>query len=407
MSEIINNAEKKREKLKELILKLHRGVDPGRVRDELKDILGRIPYDDVVRVEQELIDGGLPQEEVVKLCDIHTAVLEGSIDRSGEKTVPTGHPVDTFKEENRALEVLIDRIEGLCVEAEETSAGKTGKIHLELVEAVNGLMDVEKHYQRKENLLFPYLEKHGITAPPAVMWAKHDETRALLKNALQGLRESGGGGADMAAALAAVREASRSVHEMIGKEDQILFPMSLDTLAVDEWYRIYRQSPGIGFCLYDPGDAWKPEGVVEEETESHGRDGRVVLPTGSLSPREITSLLNALPVDVTFIGADDRVKYFSQGRDRVFTRSRAIIGRLVQQCHPPASVSTVQKILDDFRSGAQDSAAFWIEYRGRFVHIEYVALRDESGDYLGTIEVTQDLTEKRKIEGERRLLNYS
>lgn len=210
----------------------------------------------------------------------------------------------------------------------------------------------------------------------------------------------------MAVVLAAVREASRSVHDMIGKEDGILFPMSLDTLTEDEWHRIYRQSPEIGFCLYDPKEDWKPEGVVEEETEPLGRDGRVVLPTGSLSPREVTALLNALPVDVTFVGSDDRVKYFSQGRDRVFTRSRAIIGRLVQQCHPPASVSTVQKILDDFRSGAQDSAAFWIEYRGRFVHIEYVALRDESGDYLGTIEVTQDLTDKRKLKGERRLLNY-
>lgn len=406
MSEIINNAEKKRGMLKELILKLHRGVDPGRVRAELKDLLGQIPYDDVVRVEQELIAGGLPQEEVVKLCDIHTAVLEGSIDRSGEKTVPEGHPVHTFREENRAIEEVIDRLEGLCGKAEESSAGEAEEVYLELIEGFQRLMDVEKHYQRKENLLFPYLEKHGITAPPAVMWAKHDETRALLKKALRGLRENGGGGADMAAVLTAVREAARSVHDMIGKEDQILFPMSLDTLTEDEWYRIYRQSPEIGFCLYDPKDAWKPDGAVEEETEPPGRHGRIVLPTGSLTPREITALLNSLPVDVTYVGADDRVKYFSQGRDRIFTRSRAIIGRLVQQCHPPASVSTVQRILDDFRSGARESASFWIQYKGSFVHIEYVALRDESGEYLGTIEVTQDITEKRKLEGERRLLNY-
>ncbi|OHD71286.1 MAG: hypothetical protein A2W19_09765 [Spirochaetes bacterium RBG_16_49_21] len=132
-------------------------------------------------------------------------------------------------------------------------------------------------------------------------------------------------------------------------------------------------------------------------------EGRIILPTGSLSVSELVSLLNTIPIEVTFVDAQDTVRYFSQAKDRVFTRTRAIIGRKVQQCHPPASVPLVQKILDDFRSGARDSAAFWITHKQKFVHIEYFALRNEQGGYLGTLEVTQDLTERKKLEGERRL----
>jgi DUF438 domain-containing protein len=195
---------------------------------------------------------------------------------------------------------------------------------------------------------------------------------------------------------------------MIYKEEQILLPMSLDTLTEEEWYEVYRQSDEIGYCLYDPKVEWRPETLA---TGTQGREtevgsGRIQLPSGSFTVGELTALLNTLPVDITFVDADDTVRYFSQGKHRIFDRNRAILGRKVQLCHPPHSVNIVERILKDFRSGAEDSAAFWIRMNNRFIHIEYFALRDGDGGYLGTLEVSQDLTEKRRLEGEQRLLNY-
>lgn len=401
MSEIINNSEIKRRQLKELILKLHRGEDPGRIKAEIRQAMGQVPYDDVVMVEQELMAEGLPQEEVVRLCDLHAAVLDGSIDRSGAKTAPPGHPVHTFKEENRALEREMAAYEETVRNAPADAAGP--ELYHAIIQHFNRLMDVNKHYQRKENLVFPYLERHGITGPPAVMWAKHDETRGLMKKALEVLANGMAAGTEIRWVLPELSAATRSIADMISKEENILFPMCLDALTEEDWREIYRQSPEIGYCLFDPKEAWEAAngGPADEPVPDDG--GRIVLPTGSISVRELGPLLNTLPLDITFVDADDTVRYFSRGKDRVFTRSRAIIGRKVQQCHPPASVGKVQKILDDFRSGAENAASFWINLKGRFVLIEYFALRDEKGAYLGTVEVSQDLTERKKLEGEKRL----
>ena len=203
-----------------------------------------------------------------------------------------------------------------------------------------------------------------------------------------------------------MKPASNAVNEMIYKEEEILFPMSLDKLTDAEWYEIYQQSIEIGFCLYDPTDKWKPEGIMLDE-KSVADSGRIQLPSGSFNIPELTAVLNTIPFDLTFVDKDDTVRFFTQGKERIFARNRAILGRQVQLCHPPSSVHIVEQILDDFKSGKQDQAAFWINMGGKFIHIEYFAMRDEAGNYLGTMEVSQDLTEKRQLQGEQRLLSYS
>ncbi|GAG34056.1 unnamed protein product, partial [marine sediment metagenome] len=149
-----------------------------------------------------------------------------------------------------------------------------------------------------------------------------------------------------------------------------------------------------------------PEAVGPQEPVEVPKGGALVFPTGSLTFEQLRGLFAALPVDLTFVDADDRVAYFSEGADRVFARSKAIIGRKVQHCHPPGSVGIVEKILADFRARRQDVAEFWIELHGKFVHIRYFAVRDEQGEYLGTLEVTQDAAHVRSLTGERRLLEY-
>jgi len=269
------------------------------------------------------------------------------------------------------------------------------------------LSDVHKHYARKENLLFPFLEKREITGPPKVMWGKDDEVRELLKGAITVLNSSKSFTAAEAqgAVELVLKPALEAIKEMIFKEEEILLPMCLDSLDEADWYAIWKQSPEIGFCLIDPSDDWQPADLPEEMTPETSSD-RVQFPTGSLHPKELKAILNTIPFDMTFVGADDTVKYFSQGKERIFDRNRAIIGRQVTMCHPPGSVHIVEKILDDFKSGAQDKAAFWINLGPKFIHIEYFALRDEKGVYLGTLEVSQNLTEKRALTGEQRLLSY-
>ncbi len=409
MSELIDNAKARRGVLKHLILQLHEGKAAEEVKSQLLKLLGRVPYNEVVEVEQELIAEGLPAGEILKLCDLHSAAMKGALDLSEGKTAPPGHPVHTFKKENEALLGELALADKLLAEIndspdEDDVAEALGQLRLRF----SRLADIEKHYSRKENLLFPYLEKKGITGPPTVMWGKDDEVRELLKGVIKTLEAAGQITAGEAGGLEQLvfRPAIDAIKEMIFKEEEILFPMCLDKLTDDEWYAIKVQSPEIGFCLFDPTDDWKPDQLTEIAPESV-EENRVRFPSGSLSPKELEAILNTIPFDLTFVGADDTVKYFTQGRERIFDRNRAIIGRKVQMCHPPSSVHIVEKILDDFKSGRTSQAPFWITLGGKFIHIEYFAVRDEKGSYLGTLEVSQNLTEKRALNGEQRLLSYT
>lgn len=408
MSELINNSRSRKEKLKELLLKIHHGGSQESVRNELLLSLSQIPYGEVVEVEQELISEGLPEEEILDLCDAHSAVLEGRVDLSALKPVAEGHPVDVFRKENEEIRKLTNSIFVLISEIRLEPSESISNELIKLRGLFNTLYDVDKHYQRKEYLLFPYLEKMEITGPPKVMWGKHDEIRELIKGSIEVLettemtKEEFGAVAEMVLELAA-----EGAKEMITKEEEILFPMSLDVLTETDWYEISKQSLEIGFCLYDPLVTWKPEWAEEQSiNESQKSGSHIQLPSGSFSAEEIMTILNTLPVDITFVDKDDKVKYFSQSSERIFQRNRAILNRDVRHCHPPASAHIVDKIIDDFKSGRQNSAPFWINMGGKMIHIEYFALRNDKGEYLGTLEVSHNITPYRELEGEQRILSY-
>lgn len=409
MSELLNNSSKRKELLKHLILQLHQNEAPEVVRKRLIEVLSSVPYNEVVEVEQELIAEGLPEEEILRLCDIHTAVLDGRIDVSVAKTVPAGHPVDTFKQENRALEEYIEKAKALFNEGNKLQEDEINDYLLKLKSIFNFLSDVDKHYKRKEYLLFPYLEKSGITGPPTVMWGKHDETRELLKAAHEALsiREGITYAEVLSLIMLVLLPVIEAIEGMIMKEEEILLPMSLDTLKEEDWYQIYKETPQFGFCLYDPQTEWKPESIeVREPTFISGEAVR--LASGSFSIPELEAIFRTLPIDITFVDKDDKVKFFSHGTKKIFDRNRSIIGRDVRLCHPPGSVHIVEQIIADFKSGKENKAAFWISnFMGRFAYIEYTALRSNEGDYLGVMEVTQDITALRKLEGDQRLLSYS
>lgn len=408
MSELINNSENRKKKLKELILKLHSGHSEHQVRQELIETLQQIPYGEVVEVEQELIESGLPQEEVLKLCDVHGAVLHGNIDLSASKRVPEGHPIDVMLKENAELKTLANQISS-SIEAISESQQFDNNSIFKLRGFYNALFDVDKHYKRKEYLLFPFLENYGITGPPKVMWGKHDEIRELIKGCIELLQTENITVDELIASSEIILlPAINQVVDMTKKEEEILFPMTLDKLTDADWYEIEKQSLEIGFCLYDPPKAWKPEWVREDKlSEMNKIGGNIQLPSGNFSVEELLAILNHLPIDMTFVDKDDKVKYFSQGKERIFQRNRAILNRDVRLCHPPASAHIVDKIIDDFKSGKEDRAPFWINMGGKMIHIEYFALRNEKGEYLGTLEVSLNIQGYRDLEGEQRILSYS
>jgi DUF438 domain-containing protein len=312
--------------------------------------------------------------------------------------------VDTFRRENEALRDAAGRMrkamEGIAAAADDAAVEQS---LMEWRQASNELADIDKHYQRKEHLVFTCLERHGITGPSKVMWGKDDEVRGILKDLAAALRERDVTGEEWKLVAATTGVAAvGAIEEMIYKEEQILFPMCLERFTEDEWAEIWASSPRYGWCLVEPREGYRPR-TGEGATAG---PGEVLLPTGVLSLEQLTALFSALPVDITFVDADDRVAFFSEGPDRVFARSKAIIGRKVQNCHPPRSVDVVDRILTDFREGRQSVAEFWIPFMGRFVHIRYFAVRGAEGKYLGTLEVTQDISKIRTLEGQRRLLEY-
>lgn len=410
MSEIINNKQKRIEIMKSLIRQLDEGVTEERVKHQLETMLDEADYSDVFMMEVQLVKEGISAERIQELCDTHTRVLKKHLDlQETPQTVP-GHPVHTFIQENKelmkttaAVRVLAEKICALP-EKEDVS-----DLMLGVQTNLNNLMDVEKHYRRKENLLFPYFEKNNLPGPPMVMWGKHDEVRKQLSEITASLQQTDRISAGEAEAFLtlAVLPALEAVDDMVYKEEKIMFPTALDLLTEQDWYEIYLQSDEYGYCLYAPQFEWTPEGGFHKEMQkTAASNGKVQMPTGSFSLQELIATFSTLPFDLTFVDAEDTVRYFSPGRERIFDRSRAILGRKVQYCHPPKSVHIVNKIVKDFKDGSQERAKFWINMGGKFIYICYYAVRDAQGAYLGTLEVTQDLTELRALEGERRLLEY-
>ncbi len=409
MSELINNSKYRKERLKELILKLHEGESAEAVKKELVETLKNIPYGEVVEVEQELMQEGLPEEEVLKLCDVHGSVLEGNVDLSGAKDIPDGHPVDVFKNENIELKKVAEKAKTLLKALSAVDDSEFQQFIFGLQGVFNQLMDVDKHYLRKEYLVFPHLEKNEITGPPKVMWGKHDEIREQLKGCIEVLNTKEITKTDLVDSLDLLFFPTlQAVIDMVQKEEEILFPMSMDVLTTEDWWSIHKQTLEFGFCLYDPQVEWKPEGLTDDKDDTGvTSDGSIQLPSGSFSAKEIMAILNSVPFDMTFVDKNDKVKYFTQGKERIFVRNRSIINRDVRLCHPPGSTHIVEKILEDFKSGKASHAPFWIQMKGKFIKIEYFALRGEDGEYLGTLEVSQDLSENRALEGERRILEYT
>lgn len=393
MSELIDNNKKRQENLKKLILDLHDGHDFDEVKEKFQEQFGSVSAKEISDMEQALIKDGMPVEKIQNLCDVHAAVFKGSIEEihkpDNDETTP-GHPIHTFLLENSAVENIIEAI-NKAMDNNESE---------DLLSLLKNLTDIDKHYTRKENIIFPLLEKHDIYGPPKVMWAIDDEVRQELKQVIHELEQGNGIGETSEA----IRKTIEKTKEMVFKENKILVPMALETFSQEEWAGIWASSDEIGFSFIEVENKWKPSAETTVKPESKASSGSVNLGAGALSEIELKRMLNTLPVDITFVDSNDKVKYFSEGAERIFPRPRTIIGREVRNCHPPASVHIVEKLVEDLKSGKKEHEDFWIKMGGKFVYIRYFAVRDDAGKYLGTLEFTQNITNIVELEGEKRLV---
>lgn len=398
--------------LKNLIRELHAGADPAGLKARFAATVGGVSGGDIARLEQALVAEGLPETEIKRLCSLHVELFRDALDEAPPVSAPAGHPLRTYMDENARAVELADEIIAQVDRMHRIPGDRTSPIDAlawsfssrHVKELLDDLARIEVHYTRKENQLFPLLEENGIEAPPKVMWEAHDDIRALFKAARTAPDNP-------AVAAPAARDAAEAVKDMVCKEEKVLFPMALESLTTSQWARVRRGEDAIGYAWVTPGDEWNPLPADTPPTAAHVVQPHTAQPvhltTGALDPRVLNRILCSLPLDLSFVDADDRVAYYSDGPHRIFPRSAAVIGRNVRNCHPPKSVHVVENILAGFRSGARDTAEFWIELDGKFLHIRYFAVRDMDGVYLGCLEVSQDVTGIRALTGQRRLLEWS
>jgi len=397
----VMDADARQELLKDIIRDLHKGVEMTVLKHRFRELIKDIDPSEIAKMEQRLMAEGMPESEVKRLCDVHVEVFKESLSSQDAPVVPPGHPLHTYMLENREAEGILHGLDHVLARLGDAPDNAAFEREREMLgKLVERLSDIDLHYLRKENQLFPVLEVHGITGPSQVMWALHDDIRVAMKSAKAGVRDS-----LVPDVVNTLRYLGKSMRDMIYKEEHILFPTAKDLLTDAEWGKVRQGEEEIGYAWTRPEADWAA-GSGEEKEQAGAGAGKVRLDTGVMTLEQVNMMLKHMPVDISFVDENDEVRYYSATKNRIFPRSPGVIGRKVQNCHPPKSFAMVQKILDEFRAGRRDKADFWIQMKGRFLLIQYFAVRDEKGAYRGTLEVSQDVTDIRKLEGQKRLLDW-
>lgn len=367
--------------------------------ERYRNYTSTVTPEETMYVLDRLLDSGYPFEKVKEYTGKIINVFFRSLETYSWEKPGEGHFLHYLMLENREAEKVMAALR-LTVKRLFSGTGKNDPVlYNVLLNGLKQLSEYELHYVKKENVLFPYIEKcFPQYRCIKIMWSFHDDFRRSIKS-LESVIESGT--PDLERINKALGKLFFVVLPVIFREEHIVFPVALRALPPELWDDMLRESFETGWCY-----GVKP--VAGSSVVSDGfAHGLLDLGTGILSAGQVKDILNALPVDITFVDENDEVRYFSGSVHRIFPRSNAIIGRKVQNCHPPDSVHIVNEIIEAFRKGVKDSAEFWITMKGRFIHIRYFAVRTAIGSYAGTLEVSQDVTEIRKLSGEQRLLDWN
>jgi PAS domain S-box-containing protein len=397
----------KKAQIKEAIRQLQAGVPPEQVKEKFRGVFEGTDSLEIAKIEEELAKEGMKREEMQKLCDVHMAIFKEQIEKQNPNLKPT-QPISILMEEHRIMTKMAEDLMSYANKLLKVSDVRYVEEDIHQVEHLaSDLADSEKHYLREENVLFPMLEKHGITEPPSIMWIEHNQIRELKKK-LQALIQSfnpANFGTFKQELWDTAKELGNLLSSHFYKENNILFPAALSVITEQEWVDIRQEFDVIGYCCFMPSEL--TVSPKKEITQTETPAGTMQFDFGRLNQTQLNPLLNTLPVEITFVDENDTVQYFNKPAKMIFVRTKAVIGRKVQNCHPAKNLDTVTKIVQSFKSGKKSVAEFWITLNGRMIFIRFFAVRDAEGKYLGTIEVVQDVTDIQKLQGERRLLDWT
>ncbi len=396
-----NSSDSRTQLLKSYLHRLNSGEELEAVRADFIKNFSDVDASEIMKAEQELLKEGTPLKDVQKLCDVHSALFHGATREekiaNAEKAVEEalkrrksfpqtdysdknakaaaliqikGHPLNTYTRENEVLSALV------------TQANKALENGTDVSELFSKIRDVSLHYAEKGDLIYPHLKvKYGISGPSDVMWTVDDEIRDEL-SALAAISEHDD---EWVSRLKAVL---KRIDEMIYKEQNILFPICAVNFTQNEWARIYRDSKSYDDCFGVSAYVWEDAETHEEPVREYG--GEVVMPGGHMTAEQLTALLNTIPMEITFVDADNINRFFNEG-EKVFKRPGMAIDREVFSCHPPKIEAMVRSIIEDFRSGKRDIVPVWMEKGGKTMLVRYMAVRDKNGQYLGTVELVEDM----------------
>ena len=412
------------EVLKNVLRELHKGVSIEELKRRFKNALEGISPFEIPLVEQELIREGVPISEILKLCDLHVELLRDLL-RSGElKDVPRGHPLDLLSRENERIARLAETL-NIYAGALNGASAEEVVSHLKAIgNIVAELRRFRAHYRKIQMLIFPYLERRGITAVPRVLWGREDQAMVKLRelSALikKGLSDPGAYARSIAEKAA---EISKGIADLVFREERILFPSVWVLLSEGEWAAIHEAAKDLGYLVpidaewtpkakpllpYEISGAVTPEQVerlpqefkfaalatLAPDTYEVKSEGDLEFETGFLSKNEVEAIFRHLPIEITYADANDRVTFFSESAlKKGFARTKTIIGRRLEYCHPPRLENFVKNVVNELKSGRADFREYWTRLGDRIIRVIVVAVKDRDGKYLGTLEMVEDLTE--------------
>ena len=298
------------------------------------------------------------------------------------------HPIKIYLKENILIKDFLEKLKNISIHDD-----------FEMFFSIfNNLCEIEKHYVRKENQLFPFIEKYGWNTTTQYMWTFHDQIREEFKEIRAKIEKK-----DFDDITFSIKDLIDNINHMILLEETTLFPNALNALISEDWDEISIGDKEVGYMMdveyIHPKDD-KKRRKIDLATEA------IYFEEGYLTPNQINLIFKHLPLDITYVDENDKVIFYNNGDERIFPRSPGIIGREVKFCHPPKSVDNVLKILEEFKFGTKDSAEFWINFKDSFIHIRFFAIRDKDRNYKGVMEITQNVSDIKSLEGERRILDW-
>ncbi len=372
-----------------------------------------ISNDDLSWVFQQLDSEKLDFRNNDQVIHFYNDIIEEKMAQGNLQQYVTGHPARVYLEENILLRRWIKQI-WKCNPLDDL---------LGFAAIFQNIAKVELHYQRKENQLFPCLEKHGWDSPSKNMWAFHDDNRALLKTIRLSIEAGDAKQVELKAP-----HLLNELERMMLIEEQRLLPNALELLDEEDWIDMRAGDSEIGWlleqepapfpaqeeaepkaqCPFEVADSEyiHPSKVKRKKKVPFDTSGMIHLEEGYMTPEQVNLIFKTLPMDITYVDENDKVLFYNRGKDRLFPRSPGIIGREVHLCHPPKSVDTVLRIVEEFKKGSRDVADFRINIKGSFILIRYFAVRDHDRTYRGVLEMSQDITDIQTLEGEQRLLDW-